>query len=157
MSFRYRVEDVLPHAPPMILIDEIISKGPDSLSAGVTIRPGIPFFVAARGVPAHVAIEWMAQTCGAFVGVEALDAGQAVRLGLLLGTRTFRARTPWFRPEERLLVTATVVLRDQDFGAFDCAVAGPNAEGRATARLLVQNLSNSAGLLATRDAELGNE
>jgi len=157
MPFRYRVEDVLPHAPPMILIDEIISKGPETLSAGVTIRRGIAFFEAARGVPAHVAIEWMAQTCGAFVGVEARDAGQAVRLGLLLGTRNFRARTPWFRLEERLLVTATMVLRDREVGAFDCVVVDSNGEERATARLLLQNLNDSAGLLATDDEQQGDE
>src|SRR5262249_52096192 len=118
-------------------------------------RPGIPFFEASRGVPAHVAIEWMAQTCGAFVGVEALDAGQAVRLGLLLGTRNFRARTPWFRPKERLVVTATIVLRDQEVGAFECVVADPNGEERATARLLLQNLSESVGLLVTKGEETG--
>jgi predicted hotdog family 3-hydroxylacyl-ACP dehydratase len=151
MPFRYRVEDVLPHARPMILIDEIICKGADMLSAGLTVRPGVLFFEAERGVPAHVAIEWMAQACGAFVGVEALDAGHAVRPGLLLGTRNFRASIPWFKPNDRLVVTVTMVLRDQEVGAFDCVVAGSNGQELAQARLLLQNLSGPTDLLVIRD------
>src|SRR4051812_49176307 len=91
----YRIEDLLPHGRPMILLDELIGMGEGRLSAALTVRPGVPFFEAGRGVPAHIAIEWMAQTCGAYVGVAALEAGQPIGLGFLLGTRDFQAAVPW--------------------------------------------------------------
>jgi predicted hotdog family 3-hydroxylacyl-ACP dehydratase len=123
------------------------------LSAGLTVRPDVPFFEPGRGVPAHVAIEWMAQACGAFVGVEALDADQEVRLGLLLGTRNFRANTPWFKPDERVTVTVTLVLRDLEVGAFDCVAVGSDGRELASARLLVQNLRDFADLAAIKDKD----
>src|SRR5262245_65624253 len=92
----------------MILLDEITSIGEGTLSAMLTIRPGVLFFEAGRGVAAHVAIEWMAQTCGAYVGVAALEAGQPLRLGLLLGPRDFQATVHWFLDGEQRTVRATV-------------------------------------------------
>jgi predicted hotdog family 3-hydroxylacyl-ACP dehydratase len=151
MPFRYRIEDVLPHARPMILLDEIICKETETLSAVLTVRPGVPFFEPGHGVPAHVAVEWMAQTCGAFVGVEALDAGEKVRLGLLLGTRNFRANAPWFKSDERVVMTATLVLRDLEVGAFDCVAVGSDGRELASARLLLQNLRDSDDPLAIKD------
>jgi predicted hotdog family 3-hydroxylacyl-ACP dehydratase len=132
----YRIEDLLPHARPMILIDEVTGLGEETLSAALTVRSGRPFFEPARGVAAHVAIEWMAQACGAYVGFLALQAGQPLRVGLLLGTRNFQATVPWFLEGERLNVTATVVFMDAQIGSFDCIVtrAGSDIE-LAKARL----------------------
>jgi predicted hotdog family 3-hydroxylacyl-ACP dehydratase len=106
----------------MILLDEVTRLGEGTLSAALTVRPDLPFFEAGRGVAAHVAIEWMAQTCAAYVGVAALEAGQPIRMGLLLGTRNFQATVPWFREGERLSVTVTVAFMDSQLGAFDCIV-----------------------------------
>jgi predicted hotdog family 3-hydroxylacyl-ACP dehydratase len=143
----YRIEDLLPHGHPMILLDDVISVGEGSLSAALTVRAGRPFFEAGRGIAAHVAIEWMAQTCGAFVGVGALQAGQPIRMGLLLGTRNFTARVPWFREGDRLNVTAAVVFMDAQVGSFDCVVTHTES-GRelAKARLTVYRLDDDANL-----------
>jgi len=124
----YRIDELLPHARPMILLDEVTGIGEGTLTAALTIRPGVPFFETGRGVAAHVAIEWMAQTCGAYVGVAALDAGEPIRLGLLLGTRNFEATVPWFLEGERLNVTVTLAYMDSEMGAFDCVVTRPPSE-----------------------------
>lgn len=116
------VEELLPHARPMILIDTVESYDAGSLTAAVTVRAGEPFVEPGRGAPAHLAIEWMAQACGAFVGAEAKDAGEPVRLGLLLGTRNFAARQPWFAPGTRAVIAAALVYRDGEMGVFDCTV-----------------------------------
>jgi len=132
----YRIESLLPHAGPMLLLDEVTSLGEETLSAALTVRPGRPFFEPGRGVAAHVAIEWMAQACGAYVGIIALQAGQPIRMGLLLGTRDFRAAVPWFLEGERLNVTATVVFMDSQIGSFDCIVTRAGSDiALAKARL----------------------
>jgi len=145
---RWPVADLLPHAPPMILIDRVLSWAEGRLLAEVTVRPEAPFYDSARrGIAAHVAIEWMAQSCGAYVGAEALESGGAVRLGLLLGTRDFRAARPWFADGERLEVSVALVYRDGEMGVFDCAVAPPAAEPAATAQLTVYQPADASALL----------
>jgi predicted hotdog family 3-hydroxylacyl-ACP dehydratase len=116
------IEAVLPHAQPMILLDEIVGYDEESLTAGVRIRPGIPFYRPGCGVPAHIGLEWMAQTCGAFAGVKARDAGGQIQVGLLLGTRNFTAILPWFVNGDRLTVTATQMFNDEQIGAFECMI-----------------------------------
>lgn len=140
------VEELLPHAHPMILIDAVESYDTGSLKAAVTVRAGRPFIDPERGAPAHLAIEWMAQACGAFVGAEAREAGQPVRLGLLLGTRNFTARQPWFPLSTRAGIEAALVYRDGEMGVFDCTVevAGEQA---ATAQLTVYQPDDARILL----------
>ena len=147
----YQIEDLLPHARPMILLDEVTGIGQGTLSAALTIRPGVPFFEAGRGVAAHVAIEWMAQTCGAYVGVTALEAGQPIRLGFLLGTRDFQATAPWFLEGERLNVTVTLAYMDAEMGAFDCVVTrAPGGDQVAKARLTLYRPDDAMALLTAQ-------
>jgi predicted hotdog family 3-hydroxylacyl-ACP dehydratase len=64
----------------------------------------------------------MAQTCGAYVGAMALDAGLPVKAGLLIGTRECRVLIPWFRLGDELVVTASIAFHDEGLAAFDCKV-----------------------------------
>jgi predicted hotdog family 3-hydroxylacyl-ACP dehydratase len=73
-------------------------------------------------VPGHVGIEYMAQACGAYAGAQALDAGEPVKIGFLLGTRLCRVLVPWFRIGDCLIVTASIIFRDEQMAAFDCRV-----------------------------------
>jgi predicted hotdog family 3-hydroxylacyl-ACP dehydratase len=133
----YTVEQALPHARPMILLDELIDWSAERLTAGVVIHPAQPFF-GCDGVPTHVAVEYMAQACGAYAGIEALKSGRMPRVGLFLGTRNFAATQPWFRDGDQLRVTATVVYREDDMGVFDCLVAEATVNNiLASARLTV--------------------
>lgn len=136
-GFPYTIEQVVPHQRPMILLDEIIDCGSDRLEALVTIRPTLPFF-GPKGVPVHVAIEFMAQACGAFVGVEGLRSERPPRIGLLLGTRDFSAPRKWLRDGERLRVTVNVIFREDEMGMFDCQVFDEEkGDTLASARLTV--------------------
>lgn len=144
------VEELLPHARPMILIDTVEACGAGSLQAAVTVRRGEPFIDSERGAPAHLAIEWMAQACGAFVGAEAREAGEPVRLGLLLGTRNFAASRPWFPLGTRAGIAAALVYRDGEMGVFDCTVE-IDGERVVTAQLTVYQ-PHDARMLLENDA-----
>lgn len=117
----YPLGDVLPHAAPMILLDEIVGYGEGSLSAAVTIGEG-SLFLEADGVPAYVGLEYMAQACGAYAGTLALNGGKPVCIGFLLGTRRYAAHAPWFRRGQRLSVAVRVLYSDEQMGAFDCRI-----------------------------------
>jgi predicted hotdog family 3-hydroxylacyl-ACP dehydratase len=151
----YRIDELLPHARPMILLDEVICVDEGTLTAALTIRPGVPFFEAGRGVAAHVAIEWMAQACGAYVGVAALDAREPIRLGLLLGTRNFEATVPWFLDGERLQVTVTLAYMDSEMGAFDCVVTrATNGDALAKACLTLYHPDDAMTLLTAQASQM---
>jgi predicted hotdog family 3-hydroxylacyl-ACP dehydratase len=136
---------LLPHRPPMVLLDEAVGYDDTSAVAAVTLRPDHPF-AGADGVPAHVGIELMAQACGVFVGAHALARGEPVRLGVLLGSRDYRAAVDRFGIGERLEVQARLVFRDAEMGVFDCSIGRGGSEGGgpplARARLNVYEPQN---------------
>jgi predicted hotdog family 3-hydroxylacyl-ACP dehydratase len=147
------IESVVPQRPPMILIDEIVARGADRIVVLVTIRPTGLFFQPDRGVPSHVALEWMAQACAAFAGCEALDAGGAVRIGFLLGTRDFQAVRAWFAEGERLYVRALLEYRDNELANFACEVAdSPDGPSLARASLNVYHPHDAAALIGSQAA-----
>jgi predicted hotdog family 3-hydroxylacyl-ACP dehydratase len=126
-SCPHSIADLLPHAPPMVLLDEVLGWDQGRSRVALTIRPGTPFYTHA-GVPAHVGLEYMAQACGVYAGIERLNNGQPIRLGYLLGTRNFHVSIDWFHPGQRLVVDATEILRQELMGVFDCRITHDNAE-----------------------------
>ncbi|MGF7172644.1 3-hydroxylacyl-ACP dehydratase [Azospirillum doebereinerae] len=148
------MEQLLPHAPPMILLDRVLSRHAARLTAGVTVRPDAPFFRAGRGIAAHIAIEWMAQACGAFVGAVALEAGGPVRLGFLLGSRDFHAARNWFPEGETLTVSVAPHYQDGEMAVFDCVVATQDETPVATAQLTLYQPVDAAALLASQGVRM---
>lgn len=142
----YPVVDLLPHEPPMVLLDRVLAWDDGELEAEIEIRAGIPFYRESRGVPAHAGIEYMAQACGAYVGLEAKAAGLPVRLGFLLGTRRYYADAPYFRDGERLAVHVRQILRETEIGVFDCRITSGGGE-RASARLNLYQPADAAAVL----------
>lgn len=80
--------DLLPQAPPMVLLDHVVAYDGKSLEADLTITQDSLFFEATlNGVPSWVCIEYMAQAIAALGGLHARELGQGPRIGFLLGTR----------------------------------------------------------------------
>lgn len=117
----YPIDRVLTHQPPMLLLDKVVGYDETALVASVTITES-SLFLGPNGVPGHVAIEYMAQACGAYVGARALDAGEPVKIGFLLGTRLCRLLVPWYCVGDRLLVSVSIVFQDGQMAAFDCKI-----------------------------------
>lgn len=114
---------VLPYEGRMLLLDELHEHGPEHVACGVTIRTGTMFCDGVNGVPAWVGLEYMAQACCAFSGVEEVRAGGAPSIGLLLGSRSYKSEVEWFALGTTLLVRADLQLRDEsDLVAFACTI-----------------------------------
>jgi predicted hotdog family 3-hydroxylacyl-ACP dehydratase len=118
----YPIAALLPHKAPMILLDHVTGMDEQGVEAAVRVTAGRLFFEEGRGMPAHVALEWMAQACGAWAGAQALDAGSKIKLGLLLGTRGFRAGCAWLAEGRTFTVHANQNYMDNEIGVFDCSV-----------------------------------
>jgi predicted hotdog family 3-hydroxylacyl-ACP dehydratase len=151
----WRVTDLLPHAGPAVLLDEVIACTDTGLSACVTIGSDSAFYQH-NGVPAHVGIEYMAQACGAFSGARAIRAGEAPRVGFILGTRRYLATRAWFADGERLMVTVDLIYRDEEVGVFDCLISTADGDEVAKAQLIVAEPKNVAELLS-RQGETNDE
>ena len=134
MSIPGNVEDLLPHDRPMVLVDEVLHWTASGMRAAVNIHDDHPFAIVGFGVPAHVGIEFMAQTCGIFSGIEAKRSNEKIQVGFLLGTRRYAAERDRFLPGERLEIEVTPVFCDGPMAVFDCRI---ESQGTivATARL----------------------
>jgi predicted hotdog family 3-hydroxylacyl-ACP dehydratase len=147
---------LLPHAHPMILLDRVCGWEEGAIEAELAIRPDSPFFEQGKGIAAHIAIEWMAQSCGAYVGLEALLEAKPVRVGFLLGTRNFTAERDWFRAGEVVSVRAELVFRDGETGVFDCTVRCRDTV-EAKAQLTLHQPADLAAVLASQGIRPGKQ
>lgn len=122
------IAELLPHTGDMVLLDRILSFGEDRLSAVLTVRGDGLLFGDERSVPAWAALEYMAQAIGAYVGLQAKQAGQPIRLGFLLGSRLLQSNVGTLPVGCKLAVTVEKIVQDEQLGVFDCRVSGDNIE-----------------------------
>ena len=116
-SFEGPITSLVPHRPPMLLIDRVIADDAEQIRVEAIIKPD-QLFVSPEGLPAWVGVELMAQTIASFAGLRALEKNEPVRLGFLLGTRRYECSRPFFAVGARLEIEA----RQELVGANGLAV-----------------------------------
>ena len=121
----YRVAELLPHSGKMVLLDSIETYSEHGLTASAHI--GTDHILLPENqtdLPAYASLEIMAQAVGAWAGIQALAAGEAVRLGFLLGTRKLVLHQHSIAAGSILHVEAVLSWQDQSgMGVFDCTIA----------------------------------
>lgn len=120
----YAIEQVLPHAHPMILLTEFLEASSEHAKCLVKISTESAFFnLAQQGVPAYVGLEYMAQTIAAYAGANKLAEGGTVRVGFLLGCRKYQPKVPFFPNGAILQISATkIVIDESGLSVFDCQI-----------------------------------
>ena len=128
---------LLPHRPPMTLLAQVLSvEVPGEASAVADTSPDLIFHdPALGGVPACVALEYMAQTMALAVGAERCRKGEPPRVGFVLGTRRLEVKVAAFESGKRYVTSAKRVFADDVSVSFDCLITGPDGEMVATASL----------------------
>ncbi len=116
-----QVTELLPHAPPMVLLDEILSFEDDTARCSVTIEPD-GLFVEDRRVRAVVALEFMAQCVGVCTSLRARTRAEPLAEGYLVGARELRYMTQYLFVGDILEVEATLVFDGRELGSFDCSL-----------------------------------
>jgi predicted hotdog family 3-hydroxylacyl-ACP dehydratase len=126
------ISDILPHAEPMILLDEIIHSESEFIVCAVRVRED-NLFSQNGAVPSWLGIEYMAQTVAAFSGLENWRQGHSIKVGFLLGTRSFNTDTADFAVGQRLEVRAERWVHGSNgMAAFNCSVQGEAVNQHAT-------------------------
>lgn len=116
------VAPLLPHSGRMVLIDCITAYSNEHIIAQTQIRPNHILLVNGK-LPCSACIEIMAQAVGAWSGCQAHEAGEAVRLGFLLGTRKLELFADNVEIGTKLEIRAQLSMQDATgMGVFDCTV-----------------------------------
>jgi len=111
------VSELLPHDPPMVLLDRVLSFDASTLVAEVEIRPD-SVFCEDDGVPAWVGIEYMAQAVAAHAGCQGRLQGESPIIGYLLGTRSYKCLVASFAVGETLTIYVESLFVESGLGAF---------------------------------------
>lgn len=128
----YTIEQVLPHDHPMIFLDRLVRYDDTSAVCQLTIRTDSHFYNDARqAVPVYAGIEYMAQCIAAFGNAKKLDKAEGVKLGFLVGTRTFKSEVSEFGLGTTLTVFVHQIIGDgPGLSVLDCKI---EAEGKLMA------------------------
>jgi len=125
------VSELLPHDPPMVLLDRALRYNESSLTAEVDIRPD-SVLCGSDGVPGWVGIEYMAQAVAAHAGFKARLIGEQPAVGYLLGTRSYQCSVGNFPIGATLSVHIESLFTEMGLGAFACKIAMNGAVATAT-------------------------
>lgn len=118
----YTPRQVLPQRAPMLLVEQV-GYGPDHGEASLTIRSDSMYCDGIHGVPAWVGIEYMAQAIAVYSGVELLQRGEPIKIGLLIGTRRYDSAVPMFAIGTQLKIIARLQDReDAGISMFSCEI-----------------------------------
>lgn len=120
MKAQFSARDLVPHEPPMLLVDRIVDQSGTSIVAEHVVQADGLFFQPGRGLPAYVGFEVMAQTVSAFDGMRRRAAGEEPQLGFLLGCRKYSASVDWFPAGQVLRSEALALLDEGEMRSFDC-------------------------------------
>ncbi len=142
------VEELIPHSPPMVLIDKILYFDQTNLEAEISIDQKCKFFDdTIQGVPTWVGMEYMAQAIAAIAGINAKKKNEPVKLGFLLGTRRYVMFHQAFDVGKTYKIQVKqLYMDDSGLASFDCEIS-ENLELLVKARLNVFETDDAQQLI----------
>lgn len=144
----YDMTKILPHKPPMILIDNIVKVEIENqmLIASFKIYPEKLFFDKTHnGINSLVGLEFMAQTIGCYAYFK--SKCKKSELGLLLGTRLYNNAIDYFKNGETYTVKVHEIFTNNEIVVFDCLIYDKNEKEIASASINAYQSDNVEGLL----------
>lgn len=118
------LNDYIKHQVPMRLIDHFIEASDSHAHCQAVItRENLFFRDDLDGLPAHTGIELMAQTIAAAAGYRHRQAGEAIKIGFLLGSRKYTCSDPAFRVGECYDIFAEEIHAEPSgLSVFSCRI-----------------------------------
>ena len=111
---------LLPHRPPMLLIDRALEATESSIDACAVIKDN-DIFVTDGFMPAWCLLEYMAQTMGLWACWEAKQQNLPPPVGFLLGTRSLKLEIERVAVGTSLYLKATrLYISEEGLAQFDC-------------------------------------
>ena len=134
--------DLIPHRPPMLLINKVLELSDKSSAALVTIDKQASFYEPNKGVPTWIGLEYMGQTAALIAGYQRQKGMIGPHMGFLLGTRAYKAQSDYFDDGITLRVScAEKILVGDDLVTFDCQIQQYDPESSQHIPLATASLS----------------
>ena len=115
------ITEVVPHRPPMLLIEALEHESEGSLTCSARPRSTTPYSTAGK-VPSILCLEYMAQAVAAYAGLRALRENDQVRMGYIIGVRSMTLEVPFLSTGNQVLITVRHIWGDDSLGKFDCSI-----------------------------------
>ena len=112
------VAQLVPHEPPMLLVDELIAWTSTTAQVRAKVRAGGPFVVEGR-VPASILLEYMAQAIAVADGMTGHVTGRE-GIGLLLGSRELRFEVDGVEVGDTLDMFVEQQFADSKIASYAC-------------------------------------
>lgn len=143
----YDLTKILPHKPPMILLDDIldINLEEQTLSSSFSVYPEKMFYEKDKGVNSLAGIEFMAQTIACYSYFKNNCAEP--KPGLLLGTRLYNNKPAYFKEGKTYTVKVHETFTDDEIVVFDCLIYDNNDNEVLSATVNVYQGENIEELL----------
>jgi predicted hotdog family 3-hydroxylacyl-ACP dehydratase len=147
--------EALPHRPPMILIDRVLSYDLEALSLTAEFdatEKAMFFDSALGGVPSWAGLEYMAQATAALSGINNLEIGrEKPKMGFVLGTRRYQNSIEYYRKGETYTVEVEKLFYDNTLGSFQCTIREAGGDICAAAEINVFSPDNVEEFLKGRE------
>lgn len=114
------VAELVPHDPPMILVDELVEWSPTQALVRAQIRRGGPFVIADR-LPATILLEYMAQAIAVADGMTGHVTGRR-DIGLLLGIRELSLEVEELEVGDSIDIRVEQRFADTKLASYACEV-----------------------------------
>jgi predicted hotdog family 3-hydroxylacyl-ACP dehydratase len=114
--------ELVPHAPPALLVSSVLEVSAEGASAIVKIPADSPFVQTGRA-PAFLGLEAGAQTAAV---LEALgrEGSEGPRIGYVVAIRNARFATPWLPAGTPLMVTVKAAGSAPPLSIYEVSLAG---------------------------------
>lgn len=123
MSHYHPAEYYLPHAAPMVLVEQVLWVSEEEACCQVRVSTDsvlAPFLNPQGDLPAWFGLEIIAQTIGVWSGWHGRELTESPpRAGMLLGGRGYRCQHSSFPAGSLLEVCIALLMRDEKIGSFD--------------------------------------
>lgn len=115
------LSEVVPHDPPMRWIDGIVSFDGDSITCSAQPRAGM-LYMDADSAENVIAIEWVAQSVAAFVGMRDKAAGKEPTPGFLIAVPEMVFHIDRFDSGCEVRIEITPIRETLDTGSYAAQV-----------------------------------
>ncbi len=141
------VDLLIPHQPPMRLVERVVDEIEDGLVVMARVDASAWYADNEGFMPAWIGIELMAQSISAWAGLYASRAGLPPLKGFLIGTREYRSYSPRFTAGEELFIEVRKIFYESGgLAAFDCLIRNSSIT-LAEATLKVYNTQSYENVL----------
>ena len=116
------ISALIPHSGTMILLETVIYRDAERIDCLMTISAQDPFADESGNVPAYIGLEYMSQGVAAHGSLDKKHEAERGKIGFFVGSRKVEMFVHEFYHQQKLLISANLVLKQEGFGVFDCAV-----------------------------------